>query len=104
MTPRLSLFTARSLAFRTKPLTQPRSFIQGAQQRLASNNATDEAAERSINQPKDPKGPNMDQLPHVSEEQAAMDKITGDTPPDISQGTPVKEVRLISHSHYDYSY
>ena len=34
----------------------------------------------------------MSQLPHVSEEAAAMDKITGDTPPDIDQGTPVQEV------------
>lgn len=31
-------------------------------------------------------------MPHVSEEQAAIDKITGDTPPDIEQGTPVQEV------------
>lgn len=37
----------------------------------------------------------MDQAPHVSEEQAAMDKTMGDTPPDIEgQGTPVQEVRL----------
>lgn len=34
----------------------------------------------------------MDQLPHVTEEQAAMDKTMGETPPDIQQGTPVKEV------------
>ena len=34
----------------------------------------------------------MDQLPHVTEEAAAMDKIMGDTPPDITQGTPVQEV------------
>ena len=40
------------------------------------------------------KGPNQDQLPHVSEEAAAIDKITGDTPPDIERGTPIQEVHL----------
>ena len=35
---------------------------------------------------------NEDQLPHVTEEQAAMDKSMGNTPPDIEQGTPVQEV------------
>jgi hypothetical protein len=34
----------------------------------------------------------MDPLPHVSEEQAALDKSMGETPPDIEQGTPVEEV------------
>lgn len=36
----------------------------------------------------------MENAPHVSEEQAAMDKTMGETPPDIEgQGTPVQEVR-----------
>jgi len=35
---------------------------------------------------------NEDQLPHVTEEQAAMDKSMGNTPPDIEQGTPVQEI------------
>jgi small subunit ribosomal protein S7 len=34
----------------------------------------------------------MDQLPHVTEEQAAIDKVTGETPPDVDQGTPVQEI------------
>jgi len=38
-------------------------------------------------------GPNMEQLPHVSEEQAALDKIMGETAPQIEeQGTPVQDV------------
>ena len=38
------------------------------------------------------KGPNQDQLPHVSEEAAATGKITGEGGPDVEQGTPVQEV------------
>ncbi|MCJ1314489.1 hypothetical protein MMC25_008171 [Agyrium rufum] len=37
-------------------------------------------------------GPNQEQLPHVSEEAAATSEITGETGPDISQGTPVEEI------------
>lgn len=37
-------------------------------------------------------GPNQEQLPHVSEEAAATDKIMGEDGPDIEQGTPVQEV------------
>jgi small subunit ribosomal protein S7 len=38
------------------------------------------------------KGPNTDQLPHASEEAAAVSKIKGETGPDLDQGTPVQEV------------
>ena len=38
-------------------------------------------------------GPNMDTLPHVSEEAAAVGKAKGESGPDIEeQGTPVQEV------------
>lgn len=37
-------------------------------------------------------GPNQDVLPHVSEEAAQVGKTTGEPAPDLSQGTPVKEV------------
>ena len=43
-------------------------------------------------------GPNQEQLPHVSEEAAATDKIMGEEGPDIEQGTPVQEVRTSSWS------
>lgn len=39
-------------------------------------------------------GPNQNQLPHVSEEAAATAEITGDTGPDLDQGTPIQEVPL----------
>lgn len=42
----------------------------------------------------------MDQLPHVSEEQAALDKSMGNTPPDIDQGTPVQEVSRTAETIY----
>ena len=37
-------------------------------------------------------GPNQEQLPHISEEAAATAKATGETQPDLEQGTPVEEV------------
>jgi hypothetical protein len=37
-------------------------------------------------------GPNQNQLPHVSEEAAAIGKITGEGGPELEQGTPVQEV------------
>jgi len=42
--------------------------------------------------PEQPVGPNQDVLPSISEETAATAKITGETPPEIEQGTPVSEV------------
>ena len=40
----------------------------------------------------EPKGPNMEQAPHVSEEAAALSEIKGETGPDLNQGTPIAEV------------
>jgi small subunit ribosomal protein S7 len=37
-------------------------------------------------------GPNMEQLPHISEEAAGTAKATGRPGPDIQQGTPIGEV------------
>ena len=45
------------------------------------------------NQFAEAKGPNMDQLPHISEEAAATAEITGNKGPDLQQGTPIQEVR-----------
>lgn len=39
-------------------------------------------------------GPNQERLPHVSEEAAAMGKITGEGGPELDQGTPVQEVSV----------
>ncbi|KAK5053074.1 hypothetical protein LTR84_002048 [Exophiala bonariae] len=92
MPPRLNLFTARSVAFRTRPSVPQKPFASTLlQQRAASDNAS---SKQPATTPVDPdfKGPNTDQLPHVSEEQAALDKSMGNTPPDINQGTPVQEI------------
>lgn len=40
-------------------------------------------------------GPNQEQLPHVSEEAAATSKVTGETSPELNQGSPVQEVRAL---------
>ena len=56
------------------------------------------AARRGFADEKDPKpatGPNEDVLGHVSEEAADMGDVTGGTKPDLNQGTPVQEVRLL---------
>lgn len=42
----------------------------------------------------------QDHAPHVSEEAAALDESMGETPPDLSQGTPVQEV-CISSRNFD---
>ncbi len=89
MAPRIPLFTARSVAFRTKPLIPQKriapspAFIQ--QQRAA----TDDALKHDSNEQR---GASESGIGHVTEEAAAIDKIKGDTPPDIAQGTPVQEV------------
>jgi small subunit ribosomal protein S7 len=83
MPPRLYLFSARSAAFRTKPVVPQKRFATPSpQQRFVSDDVS-----------KQPKGPNQEQALHVSEEQAALDKTMGKTPPDIEQGTPIQEVR-----------
>ena len=41
-----------------------------------------------------PQNPNKDAIPTVSEEAAATAKITGETQPEIEQGTPISEVPL----------
>ena len=91
MPPRLNLFTSRSVAFRTKATIPQKRLAPGLlQQRWASDNASKQPATTPVDP--DFKGPNMDPLPHVTEEQAALDKTMGETPPDIQQGTPVQEV------------
>lgn len=63
------------------------------QSRFASNSNVSGNDQKTTPVPDEqPKGPNMDTSLHVSEEQAEYDKITGGTPPDIEQGTPVQEV------------
>jgi len=94
MPPRLRLFSARSVAFRTQPLVRQKRFAPLILQQRA---ASDDATKGPATTPVDPKikGPNMDPLPHVTEEQAAIDKSMGVAPPDVEQGTPVLEVSFV---------
>ncbi|OAP58217.1 hypothetical protein AYL99_07307 [Fonsecaea erecta] len=96
MAPRLSLFTARAVPFRTKP-TVPQKRLAPTPGLLQQRAASDDAASKDQSPKKTPlhpqaKGPTMDQLPHVTEEAVAIDKSMGNTPPDVEQGTPVQEI------------
>ena len=88
MPPRLQLFASRSVVLRTKSRV-----VQGSAPALHHRYASDKAKDLPI--AGTPKGPNQEQLPHVSEEAAAMAEVTGETAPDIeAHGTPVQEVSL----------
>ncbi len=52
------------------------------------------ADEKPLPESEQPKGPNQEQLPHVSEEAFMTGKIMGEGGPDLEQGTPVQEVRV----------
>ena len=83
----VSRIAARPQASRqTLPFCQRRCFAdeKPAAERPLSHGIYSEGEE---------KGPNMDQLPHVSEEAAAMSKVKGEQGPQVEeQGTPVQEV------------
>lgn len=88
MPPRLYLSSARSTSIRTQPSARAARPVSCklAQKRWIT------ADEKPLPTAEQPKGPNQEQLPHVSEEAAAIDKITGEEGPDLNQGTPVQEV------------
>jgi hypothetical protein len=89
MPPRLGLFNARSCYLKAWParLTVSPASSQPAHQRWIT------ADEKPLPTNEQPKGPTQEQLPHVSEEAAAVEKAMGGEGPDIGQGTPVQEVR-----------
>lgn len=97
MPPRLHLFRSGRLAAiipRVSQQAQPPLCLRLCPQRCIS------AEEKPL--PKAEKGgsgPNQEQLPHISEEAAAMGNITGEGGPEIDQGTSVQEVRLLSGNH-----
>ena len=89
MPPRLCLLTVRSSGRRAWParhIVSPAS-SQPAHQRWITTD------EKPLPTNEQPKGPNQEQLPHASEEAAAVEKAMGEEGPDIGQGTPVQEVR-----------
>lgn len=74
----------RTLLLRTSTLRiSPRPALV----RCYSNKTTPQSAPL-----KTPETPAQDSLPHVSEEAAATASITGETKPEIEQGTPVQEM------------
>lgn len=71
--------------------TQPwRGYANKSQAEKINNDAQQDLDAEGAG--KEEKGPGMDQLPHVSEEAAAMGEILGGGQPDLEQGTPVSEV------------
>ncbi|KAI9878436.1 MAG: hypothetical protein M1830_000871 [Pleopsidium flavum] len=92
MPPRLNIVTAgRSIAFRMRSSTLSRLDESSCLRRVPSRSIT--ADEKPLPVAEDQgKGPNQEQLPHVSEEAATMGKITGEGGPDLEQGTPVQEI------------
>jgi len=81
MPPRMNLYGAsRSLAIRSRPS------IASRQPRFAPV-----VARRAFAEEKGPT-PTDGAMPHVSEEAAQVADVTGETKPDLGQGTPVQEV------------
>jgi len=92
MPPRLNLLSiARPIAYRPRPTCQwlPRPATRAAplQLRTYADSADPPTADRSKRPDAKPEG-------HVSEEAAKTAEIMGEQGPDLSQGTPVEEVRL----------
>ena len=90
MPPRLSLRAHRRIAYRSTPIV-PQKRLLPIQYRLASDDAS-KAANQS-NPGEVGTDVKENHIPHVSEEQAALDKVMGQQPPEIEErGTPVQEV------------
>lgn len=91
MAPRINLLN-QALAYRPRTTSVPQFFR--AQPSLCRSYASGNPSKDLPVAEKDEAGPNMQQQEHVSEEAAKMAKITGGEGPDLSQGTPVQDVRL----------
>ncbi|EED16754.1 plasma membrane phosphate transporter Pho87, putative [Talaromyces stipitatus ATCC 10500] len=112
MAPRINLFTARnalrqqcqSLTIRPRQSTQsPINWSNGRTAYITENSWRLYSSKSEKDFPEhveQPKGPTQDQLPHVSQEAAAIDKILsgkkcdGNAPgsPELEQGTPIEEM------------
>lgn len=90
MPPRLYLFNGGSAALKNRYGSSNLKFLlrtSPAQQRWIT------AKEKPLpTADQQQTGPNQDQLPHVSEEAAAVNQAMGKDGPDIDQGTPVQDV------------
>jgi hypothetical protein len=94
MPPRVPLLVHKRLAYRTTP-TVPQKRLAVPLSRLASNDASTGSVQSNSGQPQT--GASESRLPHVTEEQAELDKVMGQEPPEIEErGTPVSEVCPLS--------
>ena len=105
MPPRIYIFSNTTcLALRPKGFRVPLQCAPTGLHTTARRRITPEEKPLPVADKKAPE-PNQEPLPHVSEEAAAMGKITGEGGPEIEQGTPVQEVRKFSmtalHSFVD---
>lgn len=91
MPPRLNFHAAtRSLTIRSRPIVAPRNpvFLKYTPRRGYADEAKLPV-----------QGQGEDGLGHVSEEAAEMGDVTGETKPDLGQGTPVSEVCIALNAH-----
>ena len=97
MRPRIQLFySTRSIAIRPK-VTEISAYRVPLCYRIQQRrNIT--ADEKPLPESDQPKGPNEDQLPHISQEEAAIGEITGEGGPDVGQSSPVEEVRALTNA------
>lgn len=85
MAPRFRLLNHQSLNPKLRCRVAPSRFAP----KISSRSIT--ADEKPLPTTEQPKGPNQDQLPHVSEEAAEIGKTTGQGGPETEQGTSVQE-------------
>jgi len=92
MPPRLNLLQAsRALPIRSRaPIERWRPITITQLYPAQIRSYTDSSKDMPISP--NNKGPNQDTPLHVSEEAAAIAKTTGETGPDLEQGTPIEEV------------
>ncbi|KAI9811246.1 MAG: hypothetical protein M1827_005578 [Pycnora praestabilis] len=93
MPPRLNLLhRPLCIALRPRPINSIQSGVHKTAPPTVISIRSITADEKPLPEAEQPKGPNQEQLPHVSEEAATMGKITGEGGPEIEQGTPVQEI------------
>ena len=90
------LHAGRSIAVRPKVPTVSAHQIPLCFRLQQRRNIT--ADEKPLPESEQPKGPNQDQLPHVSEEASATGNITGEGGPDMEQSSPIQEVRALTNA------
>lgn len=96
MPPRINVQSA-SRIYRHRSVASPALSVRQRRCFADEKPAAERPLEHNVHNDQEVKGPNMDQLPHVSEEAAAMSKVKGEQGPQVEQqGTPIDEVRQSS--------